>query len=47
MSPEVEARFGTIYYGSPLKYPSILVLDDGREFYGDTAKFVTGNETKI
>ena len=37
-SKEVAQTFQWIYENTPLTYPKTLIIDDGKEFYGDTAK---------
>ena len=35
---EVAQAFQWIYENTPLNYPKTLIVDDGKEFYGDTTK---------
>ena len=35
-SKEVAQAFQWIYENTPLTYPKTLIIDDGKEFYGDT-----------
>ena len=35
---EVAQAFQWIYENTPLNYPNTLIVDDGKEFYGDTTK---------
>ena len=37
---EVAQAFQWIYENTPLNYPKTLIVDDGKEFYGDTAKLM-------
>ena len=37
---EVAQAFQWIYENTPLNYPKTLIVDDGKEFYGDTNKLM-------
>ena len=37
---EVAQAFQWIYANTPLNYPKTLIVNDGKEFYGDTTKFM-------
>ena len=37
---EVSQAFQWIYENTPLNYPKTLIVDDGKEFYGDTTKLM-------
>ena len=37
---EVAQAFQWIYENTPLTYPKTLIVDDGKEFYGDTTKLM-------
>ena len=37
---EVAQAFQWIYENTPLNYPKTLIVDDGREFYGDVTKLM-------
>ena len=39
-SKEVAQAFQWIYENTPLTYPKTLIVDDGKEFYGDTTKLM-------
>ena len=39
-SKEVTQAFQWIYENTPLTYPKTLIIDDGKEFYGDTTKLM-------
>ena len=39
-SKEVAQAFQWIYENTPLTYPKTLIIDDGKEFYGDTTKLM-------
>ena len=39
-SKEVAKAFQWIYENTPLTYPKTLIIDDGKEFYGDTTKLM-------
>ena len=44
---EVAQAFQWIYENTPLTYPKILIVDDGKEFYGDTTKLMEKNDMMI
>ena len=37
---EVAQAFQWIYENTPLTYPKTLIIDDGKEFYGDVTKLM-------
>ena len=37
---EVAQAFQWIYENTPLTYPKTMIIDDGKEFYGDTIKLM-------
>ena len=39
-SKEVAQAFQWIYENTPLTYPKTLIIDNGKEFYGDTMKLM-------
>ena len=39
-SKEVAQAFQWIYENTPLTYPKTLIIDDGKEFYGDVTKLM-------
>ena len=39
-SKEVAQAFQWIYENTPLAYPKTLIVDDGKDFYGDTTKLM-------
>ena len=39
-SKEVAQAFQWIYEATPLPYPKTLIIDDGKEFYGDATKLM-------
>ena len=39
-SKEVAQAFQWIYKNTPLTYPKTLIIDDGKEHYGDTTKLM-------
>ena len=39
-SKEIAQAFQWIYENTPLTYPKTLIIDDGKEFYGDTKKLM-------
>ena len=45
-SPKVSKAFQRIYKG-PLKWPSVLQVDPGREFMGDVKKGMTKHDMRI
>ena len=44
---EVTQAFQWIYENTPLNYPKTLILDDGKEFYGDTTKLMEKHDVMI
>ena len=46
-SKEVAQAFQWIYENTPLTYPNILIVDDGKEFYGDTTKLMEKHDVMI
>ena len=44
---EVAQAFQWIYENTPLNYPRTLIVDDGKEFYGDTTKLVEKHDVMI
>ena len=46
-SEEVAQAFQWIYDNAPLTYPKTLIIDDGKEFYGDTTKLVEKHDMLI
>ena len=44
---EVAQAFQWIYENTPLNYPKTLTVDDGKEFYGDTAKLMEKHDVII
>ena len=46
-SKEVAQAFQWIYEYTPLTYPKTLIIDDGKEFYGDTTKLMEKHEVLI
>ena len=46
-SKEVAQAFQWIYENMPLNYPKTLIVDDGKEFYGDTAKLMEKHDVII
>ena len=44
---EVAQAFQWIYENTPLNYPKILIVDDGKEFYGDTTKLMEKHDVII
>ena len=44
---EVAQAFQWIYENTPLTHPKILVVDDGKEFYGDTTKLMEKHDVII
>ena len=46
-SKEVVQAFQWIYENTPLIYPKTLILDDGKEFYGDTTKLIEKHDVII
>ena len=46
-SKEVAQAFQWIYENTPLTYPKTLIIDDGKEFYGDTTKLMGKHDVII
>ena len=46
-SKEVVQALQWIYENTPLTYPETLIVDDGREFYGDTTKLMEKHDVII
>ena len=46
-SKEVAQAFQWIYENTPLTYPETLIIDDGKEFYGDTTKLMEKHDVMI
>ena len=46
-SKEVAEAFQWIYENTPLTYPKTLIIDDGKEFYGDTTKLMEKHDVMI
>ena len=46
-SKEVAQAFQWIYQNTPLTYPKTLIIDDGKEFYGDTTKLMEKHDVMI
>ena len=46
-SKEVAQTFQWIYENTPLNYPKTLIIDDGKEFYGDTMKLMEKHDVLI
>ena len=46
-SKEVAQAFQWIYENTPLTYPKTLIVDNGKEFYGDTAKLMEKHDVMI
>ena len=44
---EVTQAFQWIYENTPLTYPKTLIVDDGKEFYGDTTKLMEKHDVMI
>ena len=44
---EVTQAFQWIYENTPLSYPKILIVDDGKEFYGDVTKLMVKHDVII
>ena len=44
---EVAQAFQCIYENTPLNYPKTLIVDDGKEFYGDTTKLMEKHDVII
>ena len=46
-SKEVAQVFQWIYENTPLTYPKTLIIDDGKEFYGDVTKLMEKHDVMI
>ena len=46
-SKEVAQAFQWIYENMPLNYPKTLIVDDGKEFYGDVTKLMEKHNVMI
>ena len=46
-SKEVAQAFQWIYENTPLNYPKTLIVDDGKEFYGDATKLMEKHDVMI
>ena len=46
-SKEVAQALQWIYENTPLTYPKMLIIDDGKEFYGDTTKLLEKHDVMI
>ena len=46
-SKEVAQAFQRIYESTPLTYPKTLIVDNGKEFYGDTTKLMEKHDVMI
>ena len=46
-SKEVAQAFQWIYENTPLTYPKTLIVDNGKEFYGDTTKLMDKHDVMI
>ena len=44
---EVAQAFQWIYENTPLTYPKTLIIDDGKEFYGDVTKLMEKHDVMI
>ena len=44
---EVTQAFQWIYENTPLNYPKTLIVDDGKEFYGDTTKLMEKHDVMM
>ena len=44
---EVAQAFLWIYENTPLTYPKTLIIDDGKEFYGDVTKLMEKHDVMI
>ena len=44
---KVAQAFQWIYENTPLNYPKTLIVDDGKEFYGDTTKLMEKHDVII
>ena len=46
-SKEVAQAFQWIYENTPFTYPKTLIVDDGKEFYGDTTKLMEKHDVMM
>ena len=46
-SKDVAQAFEWMYENTPLTYPKTLIIDDGKEFYGDTTKLMEKHDVVI
>ena len=46
-SKEVAQAFQWIYQNTPLTYPKMLIIDNGKEFYGDVMKLMEKHDVMI
>ena len=46
-SKEVAQAFQWIYENTPLTYSKTVIIDDGKEFYGDTTKLMEKHDAMI
>ena len=46
-SKEITQAFQWIYENTPLTYPKTLIIDNGKEFYGDTTKLMEKHDVMI
>ena len=46
-SKEVAQAFQRLYDNTPLPYPKTLIVDDGKEFYGDVTKLMEKHNVMI
>ena len=46
-SKEVAQAFQWIYENTPLTYPKTLIIDDGKEFYGNVSKLMEKHDVMI
>ena len=46
-SKEVAQAFQWIYENTSLTYPKTLIIDNGKEFYGDTTKLMEKHDVMI
>ena len=46
-SKDVAQAFQWIYENTPLTYPKTLIVDNGKEFYGDTTKLMEKHDVMI
>ena len=46
-SKEIAQAFQWIYENTPLTYPRTLIIDDGKQFYGDVTKLMEKHDVMI